>query len=61
MRTKIAQVVEEFGLEHRAAGRGLERCEVVDILGRKAQVFDQLGQLGGAAHDGVALPNGWSR
>ena len=51
--TKIAQVVEESRLEHRAAGRGLERGEVVDILGRKAKVLDQLGQLGGAAHDGV--------
>ena len=40
MRTKIAQVVEECGLEHRAAGRGLKRCEVVDILGRKAQILD---------------------
>ena len=36
MRTKIAQVVEESRLEHRAAGRGLERGEVVDVLGRKA-------------------------
>ena len=51
--TKIVQVVEESGLEHRAAGRGLKRGEVVDILGRKAKVLDQLGQLGGAAHDGV--------
>ena len=58
MRTKIAQVVEESRLEHRAAGRGLERGEVVDILGRKAQVLDQLGQLGGAAHDGVGATKG---
>ena len=53
MRTKIAQVVEESRLEHRAAGRGLERGEVVDVLGRKAQILDQLGQFGGAAHDGI--------
>ena len=58
MRTKIAQIVEECGLKHRAAGRGLKRCEVVDILGRKAQVLDQLGQLGGAAHDGIGAAKG---
>ena len=40
MRTKIAQIVEECGLKHRAAGRGLKRGEVVDILGRKAQILD---------------------
>ena len=55
---KIAQVVEECGLEHRAAGRGLKRGEVVDILGRKAQVLDELGQLGGAAHDGIGAAKG---
>ena len=58
MRTKIAQVVEECGLEHRAAGRGLKRGEVVDILGRKAQVLDELGQLGGATHDGIGAAKG---
>ena len=58
MRTKIAQVVEESRLEHRAAGRGLERGEVVDVLGRKAQILDQLGQLGGAAHDGIRAAEG---
>lgn len=58
MCTKIAQVVKESRLEHRAAGRGLERGEVVDILGRKAQVLDQLGQLGGAAHDGIGAAEG---
>ena len=58
MRTKIAQVVEESRLEHRAAGRGLERGEVVDVLGRKAQILDQLGQFGGAAHDGIGTAKG---
>ena len=58
MRTKIAQVVEESRLEHRAAGRGLKRCEVVDVLGRKAQILDQLGQFGGAAHDGIGAAKG---
>ena len=58
MRTKIAQVVEESRLKHRAAGRGLERGEVVDVLRRKAQVLDQLGQLGGTAHDGVGATKG---
>ena len=58
MRTKIAQVVEERRLKHRAAGRGLERGEVVDVLGRKAQILDQLGQFGGAAHDGIGTAKG---
>ena len=58
MRTKIAQVIEESRLEHRAAGRGLERGEVVDVLGRKAQILDQLGQFGGATHDGIGAAKG---
>ena len=58
VRTEVAQVIEELGLEHRATGRGLKRREVVDVLGRKAQVLDQLGQLGGTAHDGVRAAKG---
>ena len=58
VRAEVAQVVEELGLEHRATGRGLKRREVVDVLGRKAQVLDQLGQLRGAAHDGVGAAKG---
>ena len=58
VRTEVAQVVEECRLKHRAAGRSLERGEVVDVLGRKAQVLDKLGQLGGAAHDGIRAAKG---
>jgi len=58
VRTEVAQVVEECRLKHRAAGRSLERSEVVDVLGRKAQVLDKLGQLGGAAHDGIRAAKG---
>ena len=58
VRAEVAQVVEELGLEHRAAGRSRKRREVVDVLGRKAQVLDQLGQLGGTAHDGIRAAKG---
>ena len=50
---EVAQVVEECGFKHRTAGGSLKRGEVLDILGRKAQILDELGKLGGAAHDGV--------
>ena len=53
VRAKVAQVVEECGFKHRTAGGSLKRGEVLDILGRKAQILDELGELGGAAHDGV--------
>ena len=58
VRTEVAQVVEECRLKHRAAGRSLERGEIVDVLGRKAQVLDKLGQLGGATHDGIRAAKG---
>ena len=53
VRVEVAQIVEECGFKHRTAGGSLKRGEVLDVLRRKAQILDQLGELGGTAHDGV--------
>ena len=50
---KSPQVLEKRRVEHTSARGRKKRRQVVDILIGKAQVLYQIGQVGGAAHNGI--------
>ena len=56
MRVKVRQIVQKALLEQGAATGCLQASQIVDVLGREAQVLDELGQLHGAAHDRIRAP-----
>ena len=55
-RAEVGEIAEEPALKERTAARSLEPCQVIDVIGRKAQVLDEFRQLSRTAHHGIGAP-----